>query len=146
MVSYAPRSISLLCQLLHDIRLERLRLASTRPPLLDLAILANQELLKVPLDTLQAHQSRLLRLQPLKHGVRTVAVDVDLAEHGKGHAVVDLAEGLDLVVGARVLVVELVAREAEDLKVGVFGLDLLVEFLEALELNSEAALGGGVDD
>ena len=41
---------------------------------------------------------------------------------------------------------ELVAGEAEDFNVlGVLGLELLVELLEALELRGEAALGGGVD-
>jgi hypothetical protein len=72
---------------------------------------------------------------------------VDLAEHGERDAVVDLAEGLDLVVGARVLAAELVAGEAEELDVvGVFLLQLLVDFLQALELRREAAFGGRVDD
>lgn len=51
---------------------------------------------------------------------------IDLAQHGKRDAVIHLAEGLDLVVGARVLAAELVAGEAEDLEVvGVGGLELL---------------------
>ena len=41
---------------------------------------------------------------------------------------------------------ELVAGEAEDDElVGVFGLDVLVQGLEAFELRGEAAFGGGVD-
>ena len=42
---------------------------------------------------------------------------------------------------------ELVAGEAENGEVfGVLGFDGLVEVLEAFELRSEAAFGGGVDD
>ena len=53
---------------------------------------------------------------------------------------------MDLVVGTGVLPAELIAGEAEDDElVGVFGLDVLVEGLEAFELRGEAALGGGVD-
>ena len=53
---------------------------------------------------------------------------------------------MDLVVGTGVLAAELIAGEAEDDElVGVFGLDVLVEGLEAFELRGEAALGGGVD-
>jgi hypothetical protein len=54
---------------------------------------------------------------------------------------------LDVVVGAGVLVVELVAGEAEDGEaVGVFGGDGFVERFEAGVLGREAAFGGGVDD
>ena len=63
-------------QLLLDIRLEVLRLLSARPPALDLSILANQELLKVPLDTLEAHEARLLVLEPFEGGVCGGAVDL----------------------------------------------------------------------
>jgi hypothetical protein len=76
-----------------------------------------------------------------------VAVDVDLLHDGKGHAVVDLAEALDLVVGAGLLAAELVAREAEDDEVvGVLLLDLVPDFFEPGVLGREAAFGGGVDD
>jgi hypothetical protein len=139
-------SLSLLRQLLLNLRLQPLRLRSASPPRLDLAVLSDQKLLKVPLDPLQPHESRLLVLQPLEHGIRRIAVDVDLAEHGKTDAVVELAELLDLVVGARVLAAELVAREAEDLKVGVRGFHVFVELFEALELWRETAFGGRVDD
>lgn len=58
-----------------------------------------------------------------------------------------MAEGLDLIVGAGILATELVARETEDGEVfRVFGLEGLVELLEALELRGEAALGGGIHD
>lgn len=57
-----------------------------------------------------------------------------------------MAEFLDLVVGAGVLAVELVAGKAEnDELIWVFGLHVLVEGFEALKLRSEAAFGGGVD-
>lgn len=136
-----------LLNLLHNRILQRLRLRQTRPPPNNLAVRRDQELLKVPLDTLQAQHAGLLLLHPGPHGGRAVAVDVQLAQHGEGDAVVDLAEGLDVVVGAGVLAAELVAGEADDEEiVGVFALELLVEVLEALELGREAAFGGGVDD
>lgn len=54
---------------------------------------------------------------------------------------------MNLIVGTGILAAELVARESEDSKVfGVLFLKLLVEFLEAFKLGSEAALGGSVDD
>ena len=72
---------------------------------------------------------------------------INLAQHGEANTIVQLAKLLDLVVGAWVLATELIAREADDFKVvGVFGLDVLVELLEALELGSEAAFRGCVDD
>lgn len=109
-----PSCRALDIKLLLDLLLNSIRLRHTRPPSLDIAITANEELLKVPLHVLDAHDTRLLRLQPLKHGVRVRAVDIGLLEHGERHAVVDLAEVLDLVIGARVLAAELVAGEAED--------------------------------
>jgi len=48
----------------------------------------------------------------LKHRLCLVAVDVRLAEDGERDAVVELAELLNGVVVARVLVAELVARKA----------------------------------
>ena len=58
-----------------------------------------------------------------------------------------MAEGLDLIVGAGVLVAELVAWETDDGEVlGVFALQVLVELLEALKLRGKATFGGGVDD
>lgn len=140
-------SLRLLLNLGNDVLLQRLRLGGARPAVLDLAIPANEELLKVPLDALQAKNTGLLLLQPLENWVCGVAVDVDLAEDGEGDAVVNLAEALNLLVGARLLAAKLVAREAEDDKViGVLLLDVLVELLEAGVLRGEAALGGGVDD
>lgn len=66
---------------------------------------------------------------------------------GKGDAVVDLAEALDLLVAAGLLGAKLVAGEAEDDKVvGVLFGDALVNLLEAGVLAGEAALGGRVDD
>src|SRR4051812_1784275 len=109
----------------------------------DGAVLADQELGEVPLDRV-SEDAALLLAQPGEQGVRIVAVDVDLLEHREAHAVVALAEGADLLVAARVLAAELVAREAEDHEalVGV----LLVQLLQTLELGRETALRGGVDD
>jgi hypothetical protein len=63
-------------QLLLDIGLEVFRLLGARPPALDLSVLANQELLKVPLDALEAHEAGLLVLEPFEGGVCLCAVDL----------------------------------------------------------------------
>lgn len=58
-----------------------------------------------------------------------------------------MAEVLDLVVCAGVLLHELVAGKAEELElVGVRFLEGLVEGFEGGELRGEAAFGGSVDD
>lgn len=136
-----------LLNLLQDSSLERLGLGGAGPAADDLSVGGDEELLKVPLDALQAQQTGLRLLQPGEDGGRVLTVHVQLAQHGERDAVVQLAELLDLVVGAGVLAAELVAGEAEDGEVvRVLLLDGLVQALEALELRREAALGGGVDD
>jgi len=131
----------LVLQCLENGLLQSLRLAGASPPLQNLAVLVNKELLKVPLDALETHETGLLLLEPLKQGLGLVTVDISLSEDGEGDAVVELAELLDVIVAAGVLTTELVARDADDLKVVRVGcLDLLVELLEALELRSETAL------
>ena len=115
--------------------LQRLRLGERRVAGDDLSIGANNELLEVPLDGLDAHDTGHLFLQPSEDGGGVFAVHVELPEDGESDAVVELAEGLDVVVGAGVLAVELVAGEAEDGEVfRVALLQLLVELLEAFEL------------
>lgn len=105
--------------------LDRLGLGSASPTALDLAIFADQELLKVPLDALQAHEAGLLLLHPLPDGLGRLAVDLGLAEDLVGDFVADDAEVLDFFVGAGVLAVELVAGEGEDFEVvGVRGFDV----------------------
>ena len=107
---------------------------------------AHQELFKIPLDPLEAQQARRLRLEPLVHGLRPVAVDLRLAQDGERDAVVAQAEGLDGVVVARVLLLELVAGEAEDEEVvRVGGFDFLVEGFQPFELGREATFRGRVD-
>ena len=68
-----------LVDLLDNGGLERLGLGGAGPSVLDLAVLADEELLEVPLDPLQAHDARLLVLEPLPQRARLVAVDVRLA-------------------------------------------------------------------
>lgn len=111
-------------QLLLDGGLDASRRCRAGPALLDLAVAADQELLKVPLDALHSKDARLALLQPLVQRVGLVTVDVDLAEDRKGDAVVDLAEALNLIVGTWVLATELVAWKADDLEVWVGGLEL----------------------
>ena len=114
-------SSRLLLQLRLNSRLQAVRLGSTRPSSFNLTITSNQELLEIPLDPLQTHNTRLALLHPLVHRLDFVAVDFRFAQYGEGDAVVDLAELLDFVVAARVLRAELVAREADDFEVGVGG-------------------------
>jgi len=122
MVSQTSAHLSL--QLSLNRSLQSLRLGGACPSTLDLAILANQELFKVPLDSLQAHEARLLCLHPLEYGLGLVTIDVCFAEDGEADAVVELAELLDGVVGAGVLGAELVAGETEEFDVvGVGGLE-----------------------
>ena len=110
-------------------------------------VLPHQEFLKVPLYPLEPEHPRHLRLHPLVHRLRLVAIHVRLAQHRKRNAVVGQAEGLNGVIVTGVLLHELVAGEAQDDEVvRVRGLDLLVELLETFELGREAAFGGGVDD
>lgn len=140
-------SLSLLSKSLQDRLLQRLGLGGASPASLDLSITSNKELLKVPLDALEAQETRLLVLEPGPKRVGVVAVDLGLLHDGECHAVVELAELLDVVVGAGLLATELVAGEAENDKVlGVLLLELGPELLETSILGSEAALGGCVDN
>ena len=72
------------------------------------------------------------------------AVDLDLCHKGEGDAVVEAAELGDLLVGAGLLVRELVAGEADDDQSLL--LILLIKGLQAIVLRGEAALGCGVDN
>ena len=127
--------------------LQRLWAGNRRPTALHGAICADQKLLKVPPDPLQAKRTGLLGLEPLEQRAGVLAVDIHLGHDGEGDAVIDLAKLLDVIVGAGLLVAELVAGEAEDDKfVGVLGIDRLPERLKLLVLRSKAALGGRVDD
>lgn len=116
-----PPNLSLRLELRLNRALDTLRLGGAGPAALDLAVLADEELLKVPLDALQAHEAGLLLLHPLPHGLGAAAVDLCLAEDLVGDFVAEDAEGLDLLVGARVLAAELVAGEGEDFEVGGVG-------------------------
>lgn len=116
---------SLSLELLLNRALDRRRLGGAGPAALDLAILADKEFLKVPLDGLEAEEARLLLLHPLPHGLGLVAVHIGLAEDFVGDFVADHAEVLDFFVGAGVLTAELVAGEGEDFEVfGVGDLEL----------------------
>ena len=119
------------------------RLGVRRVPLDHAAVATDEELREVPLDPV-AEQAALLALEPREERVGVGAVDVDLGEHREGDAVVDLAELLDLGLGAGLLAPELVAGEAEDDEALVA--QLLVERLQPLVLGREAARAGGVDD
>src|ERR1035438_4728532 len=73
-----------------------------------------------------------------------VPVDLDLREQWEVHAVIHLAERLDLLIGTGLLVAELVAGEAKHLQAAV--LVLGVKRLQPFVLRGEPALARGVDD
>lgn len=110
----------------------------------NVAMLVDEELLKVPLDASEAQQTGLLLLEVDVDGIGVVAVDIDLLEHREGDAVVELAEGRNVVGRTGLLAAKLVAGEADDGESLV--LVLLVQLLETLVLGSEATLGGDVHD
>lgn len=103
-----------LLQLGHDGGLQALGLGGGGPTLLDLAVAADEEFFEIPLDPLHAQDAWFLLLHPVVQRLGFVAVDLGLAQYGECDAVVGLAELLDRVVVPGVLVVELVARHAED--------------------------------
>ena len=76
--------------------------------------------------------------------MRVFPVDIDLGEHREAHAVVELAELADLVLGPWLLRAELVAGEAEhdETLVLVRGIQLLQPGV----LRGETALARRVDD
>jgi hypothetical protein len=54
---------------------------------------------------------------------------------------------LNLILGARLLVAELITWEAEYLEIfWVLGFDFLVEIFQAVILRGEATFGGGIND
>lgn len=136
-----------LLNLLQDRILETLRLRNAAPTTDNFAIAIDEELLEIPLDPFESHDARFLALEPLEDGGGVAAVDVDFAQNRERDTVVHLAERLDLVIAAGVLIAELVAGETEDgERVRVLGINGFVELLKTLELRGKSALGGGVDD
>ena len=72
------------------------------------------------------------------------AVDLNLVKNRERYAIIDYAELLNLFVRSRLLVVELVAGETQDLK--VFILEFIFQSLQALELLSEAAFARRIEN
>src|SRR5690606_1945751 len=114
-----------------------------RIALYHLAILVHQELGEVPLDRLAAKNARRFLLEVLVERMRVITIDVDLAEHREADAVVQLAELADFRLAARLLLAELVAREAKDFQLALV---LVIQRLQALVLWGKTTLAGGVDD
>lgn len=89
----------------------------------------------------------MLLLQESPHWRSVGAIHIQFSENRERDTVVELAEGLNLVIGARVLAAELIAWESEDGKVfWVLRLEVLVKLLQAFKLRSKAALRCCVDD
>ena len=83
-------------------------------------------------------------LQILEDGLRIGAVDITLLHNLKCNTVVQLAELLNLCIALRILLLELVAGEADNHQSLV--LVLLVQFLQSCELRCESTLAGSVDN
>lgn len=110
----APINASLSEVLLQIIpQLQRAGLRSV--PFHRLPLLVHDELGEVPLDGIE-QRTALALLQELPQRVRFVPVDVDLREQVKLGSLLVPGEVLDLLVGTRFLVAELVARERQDAK------------------------------
>lgn len=63
---------------------------------------------------LETQKTGLLLLEPLKSWIRLSTVDINLSENWEGHAIVDLAERLNLVVASWVLTPKLITGKAKD--------------------------------
>ena len=83
-----------------------------------------------------------LCLQILEDGLGFFTVNITLSHNLEGHAIVHLAELLNLFIALGVLLLELVAGEADDDEPLV--LILLVQLLQSCELRGESTLAGCV--
>ena len=102
----------------------------------------HEELLKVPGDVRALALTGLLGLEPLVQLGSVVAVHVDLGEHREIDVVVVGDEGTDFFGGARLLLAELVAREAEDTDPVV----VMMKRTQTCVLRRDASSGSDVDD
>ena len=73
-----------------------------------------------------------------------LSFDLDLFEHGKGDAIVNLAKARNFVGVVEFLTAEIARREAKNFKASVFF--IFIKLLERLELRGEAALARGIDN
>ena len=108
-----------------------------------MALAVNQELGEVPLDA-PAHATTFLGLEPGVEWVGLVAINFYFCEAWESGLVVEAAEVIDFLSGARGLALELVARKVQDGEALVAV--AVVEGLQALVLGREATAGGGVDN
>ena len=96
------------------------------------------------LNYLNTTLSGLRLLQILVQLTGAVAIDLDLGEHRKLHAVLGARELPDLVVGSWLLLAELIARKCEDGESLV--LVRLVKSMQTCILGRQASLARDVDD
>ena len=87
---------------------------------------------------------RSLCLEVLKDRISVLTVDITLRHQREGHTMVETAELLDLLIAARLLVSELIAREAEDDESLVFV--FLIQCLQTIVLRRETAFRSGIND
>ena len=102
----------------------------------------HEELLEVPGDIRALALTGLLGLEPLVQLGSVVAVHIDLGEHREIDVVVVGDKATDFFGGARLLLAELVAREAEDTDPVV----VMMKRTQTCVLRREASSGGDVDD
>src|SRR5580704_8880129 len=99
-----------------DVGLHALRLVRRRVPLDRLTFFSDQELGEVPLDRFRPQYSGKSALEIFIQGMGVRAIDLDLGEHGETNPVRQRAEILDLGLGARFLMAELIAGEPQHLQ------------------------------
>ena len=127
-----------------DILLNAVRLSGGSVSIDGNAVLSDQELGEVPLDPIHAHESALLRLEPLVQRISGIAVHVDLCKDVPFHFVLD-QELLNVDRTSGLLVVKLVARESQDLQTAIF--ELVVHLVQLLVVClRQAAVRGHVHD
>ncbi len=104
----------------------------------------DEELVEVPADIQLAIRVRLGFFQELVKRMGLVPVDLDLVEKGERDVVFGGTEGLDLLVAAGLLGVELVAGEAQDHE--TLSLVFLIKLFQTRVLRGKAAFAGHVHD
>ena len=92
---------------------ELLGLVARRIAAHDTKLPVDQELGEVPLDRLRAQEAGRVLFERLEQRMGVRAIDLDLGEHRERHIVLVGAEFSDCGLVARLLMAELVAREAE---------------------------------
>jgi len=137
-------NLSRTTQRISDRRFQRVRLFRRRIARDNIAIAADQEFREIPFDSRCTKQSTFGARQIAVEGMGVCAVDVDLGEHGKAHAIILFAELTDLAFASRLLLAELIAGKTQHGETVIA--EFFVERFKARILRRESALARRVDD